>query len=154
MIRASFDRPFAWADVEPLIVKAGWSAEEVGARAADPGVGTSTGACRKRVARWKTDGLTLWEADRLATALGVYPSAVWPAWDELPPVDVDQVFRTLRTRRRYQSDRKARARRNRARRVTEYRALERASERGPHTCASDGCGCPRNAAQNVLTESA
>lgn len=153
MSRVTLPRPFAWADVEPFIARAGWSSEELGFQAAGPDEGRSVGACRKRVARWKTAGLTMWEADRVATALDRYPADIWPMWDHIPAVDVDQVFRSLRSRRRRLSGKQQSARRRRAVLVDGYTTVERAVERGPHRCAPEGC-CVRATAYDEVREAA
>jgi len=148
-------RPFSWADAEPHIVKHGWSAGEVGAQAAGPGDGMSIQACRKRAALWKVRGFTVWEADRLATALGMYPSEIWgDVWWAQPAVDVEQLFRTLRSRARKARTADRSRRRVRARIVDGYTAVERAQARGPHQCAPDGCCARLRAADDMLTEAA
>lgn len=40
-------------------------------------------ARRTRVYRWRRNGLTVREADELATLLGQHPSAIWPEWYEV-----------------------------------------------------------------------
>lgn len=44
------------------------------------GVGTTPLSGRSIVQRWRTRGLTVWQADRVATHLGVHPCAIWPEW--------------------------------------------------------------------------
>lgn len=147
-------RPFPWADVEPYVARAGWSAGELGAQAAGPDDGVSVQACRKRAALWKVRGFTVWEADRVATALGVYPAEIWgDVWWAVPAVDVDQLFRGLRTRARRLRGQQQSARRVRARLVDGYTTVERALERGPHRCAPEGC-CVRATAYDEVREAA
>ena len=152
MPRAVAARPFSWELLEPYFVRSGWSIEELGRRAAAPGGTTSQSSCRRRVHRWKVSGLSLWEADRVATALEVWPPDVWgDLWWSVPSVvvDVDAVFRGLRAReRRLRAQRVAAGRRRRVV-VRGYEASERARARGPHVCAPEGCCGSRNATRNV-----
>lgn len=38
------------------------------------------GVCPSVVRRWRTTGVDVWQADRLAVAFGVHPLSVWPDW--------------------------------------------------------------------------
>lgn len=103
-------------------------------------------ARRRWVERLKREGLTVWQADELATRLGAHPLAVWGvAWSEAreAPTDVEVIFRRLgrwcAARRR--GDRIARRMRG-----VQVRWENRRDGRGPHRCASDGCACSGMAA--------
>lgn len=41
-----------------------------------------TGMNRRALYRYRTDGLTVWQADDIACNLGVHPSAIWTDWYE------------------------------------------------------------------------
>jgi hypothetical protein len=47
------------------------SANELAAR-----IGVST----RTIQRWKLNGITVWQADRMACALGTHPSLIWADW--------------------------------------------------------------------------
>lgn len=143
-------RPFSFEPVAVLMERRGIVAEDLGRGAAAPGDGLSTSACRKRVDRWKVQGLTMVEADRVAAALDEHAWDVWgEAWWALPSVDFDEMFAPLRRRQRRLDAQAAAAARRRAVRVDGYMAVERARERGPHVCSPEGCCGSRNAARIV-----
>lgn len=39
-----------------------------------------TGISRRRLVRWTRDGVPLEQADRIAVALGLHVSEIWPEW--------------------------------------------------------------------------
>jgi hypothetical protein len=41
------------------------------------------GCAQEQVSRWRSHGLPLVSADRLAVALGLHPVEVWPDWYEM-----------------------------------------------------------------------
>lgn len=150
MVMVVRGRPFSFDPVLVLMERRGVVAEDLGRAAAAPSDGLSRSACRKRVDRWKVQGLTVDEADRVAVALGEHAWDVWgEAWWALPTVDLEPVFAPLRLRQRRLAARAAVAVRRRAVLVDEYTAVERTRERGLHRCAPDGCCGSRNAARIV-----
>lgn len=48
----------------------------------DRAIAEELGVTRRHVIRWKRDGLTIWQADTIATRLGVHPAQLWgpDAW--------------------------------------------------------------------------
>jgi lambda repressor-like predicted transcriptional regulator len=43
-------------------------------------VAVTVGVARSTIYKWRRSGLTLFQADRVAIALGVHPSTLWPDW--------------------------------------------------------------------------
>ena len=37
----------------------------------------------RTIQRWKTNGIPLYSADRLAIRLGVHPANIWPQWTDI-----------------------------------------------------------------------
>jgi lambda repressor-like predicted transcriptional regulator len=133
---------FSFDAAVALVERRGWSAADLGLRAGAP----SVGAARKWVHRWKRRGLDEWEADRVATALGVHPAELWGgAWWSgvlVPPSErLDAALLELRwwcaaeARRRMEADANDLPRLSRREIVRGYDRLR------PHRCAADGCGC-------------
>lgn len=53
-------------------------------------VSLMTGTSRNTVLRWLKEGVSVWNADRIAIKrLGVHPSAVWPDWFDLSRESID-----------------------------------------------------------------
>lgn len=44
----------------------------------------AVGARRTSVYRWRRNGLSVLQADRIAIALGLHPSTLWPEWYNIP----------------------------------------------------------------------
>ena len=42
-----------------------------------------TGYNRKRLDRWRREGIPLEDADRIAVALGLHPASIWERWYEV-----------------------------------------------------------------------
>lgn len=73
MPRPPAERPFAFSALVPY--RRGMTDEILGEIVTgDP---SNPRRNRKKVRRWIERGLTVWEADTIATRLGVHPSAVW-----------------------------------------------------------------------------
>lgn len=53
-------------------------------RATLTGVAELVGVSARTVHRWKRDGLSARQADRLAVALGFHPLHLWPEWGSAP----------------------------------------------------------------------
>lgn len=62
--------------VEPLVEECG------GLRSLARWAGTNA----TKVRRWRTTGITVDDADRIAVSLGRHPVELWPNWYELPVV--------------------------------------------------------------------
>jgi hypothetical protein len=58
---------------------------------AAPWLSTLLNADRRRVLRWRASGIPYWDADKVATALGVHPSKLWPDWWTIEPDTVEQL---------------------------------------------------------------
>lgn len=56
--------------VEPLVVRYGNGSA----------LARALGCAHEQVSRWRSNGLPLDAADRLAVALGLHPVEVWPDW--------------------------------------------------------------------------
>jgi hypothetical protein len=69
-------RPCAWSEVAELVEARGLHDEDVGRLCGSNGQGRA----RRMVQRFKADGLTLDQADRVAVGLGLHPSLVWLGW--------------------------------------------------------------------------
>ena len=54
---------------------------------ATPRIAELAGVSRRTVNRWRHAGIPLELADRLACAIGLHPSNVWPEWYELEARD-------------------------------------------------------------------
>ena len=49
------------------------------------------GFCAELIKRFREQGMTVDEADRAATTIGVHPSLIWPQWTSVIPIS-DYVF--------------------------------------------------------------
>lgn len=56
-----------------------------GAIIAAPWAAIMLGVSRRTVLGWRDNGITYWDADRAATALGVHPTRLWPDWWHIEP---------------------------------------------------------------------
>ena len=54
---------------------------------AAPWVAVVLGASRSQVLGWRQRDIAYWDADWVATSLGVHPSAMWPDWYRLEPLE-------------------------------------------------------------------
>lgn len=102
---------------------------------------SSTASARRHAHRCQHDGLTFWEADRLATRLGLHPRMVWgdayfTAQDGTEHLgELERLLKVLGAWVRAQLREDARDRASRAEWV------RWCNERRPHRCALDGCRC-------------
>lgn len=71
------ERPFAWAPVEPFLPEG----LEIAAQLLK--------ASWKTLHTYRTEGLTVWQADRVAGRLGLTPYEIWPDFDRLAQLDDD-----------------------------------------------------------------
>ena len=143
------DRPFAWSEIAPWVERAGLTDAELGQRVNST---FDVRGARKWVARRKEKGLTYWEADAVALAVGHHPSALFDGWWDLPAVDVDALFRSLRWAERKRVEQRRARVKDQARvqrvRVAGYSSVERVAERGGHRCDPEGC-CGRVAIEEI-----
>jgi hypothetical protein len=65
------------AEVHDSIVSAGWLVELLHVEQCD-------------IVRWRLNGITYFEADRLCTGLGAHPSQFWTDWWSFEPTDSPQ----------------------------------------------------------------
>lgn len=138
-------RDLPWQPLGAIAAQRGWSDAAFGLWCGKPTVVSA----RRAVQRWKADGLTVWDADLVATALGTHPLAIWGvAWTEArdgTDPSVEAFVRLLRW-----SQRNGTESLRRGRWAEHCRELNQ--ERRPHRCALDGCSCWRW--RGVLEEAA
>lgn len=63
-------------------------------------IATVCGVKRPAVVKWLKRGLTPWTADRVAVAVGLHPSIIWPEWNAWVPRTRDEMDRASRNRRK------------------------------------------------------
>lgn len=54
-------------------------------------IAATSGVPVKTVFRWRAEGLSLWQADRLAIAWGTHPCLWWPEWWDLAALETEQL---------------------------------------------------------------